>query len=104
MPLSASLSAIRANGDRGSGSRNNPTVIDSERDIQNFDPWERLMQRLGMPVSDDTILRQLKRDATLAHRNTDIRVVGIDDWSWRRATSYGGPSWSISSAARLSTF
>jgi len=48
------------------------------------------MQRLGMPVSDDTILRQLKRDATIAHRSsTQIRVVGIDDWSWRRATSYG---------------
>lgn len=50
-------------------------------------PGERLMQRLGMPVSDDTILRQLKRDAAVAHRsNAEIRVVGIDDWSWRRAT------------------
>ncbi|MDF1600267.1 ISL3 family transposase [Mesorhizobium sp. YIM 152430] len=53
-------------------------------------PGERLMQRLGMPVSDDTILRQLKRDATVANRSsTEIRVVGIDDWSWRRATNYG---------------
>ena len=52
-------------------------------------PGERLMQRLGMPVSDDTILRQLKRDAVFAQRNSAIRVVGIDDWSWRRATSYG---------------
>lgn len=53
-------------------------------------PGERLMQRLGMPISDDTILRQLKRDAAIAHRsNTEVRVVGIDDWSWRRATSYG---------------
>lgn len=52
-------------------------------------PGERLMQRLGMPVSDDTILRQLKRDAVVAQRNSEIRVVGIDDWSWRRATSYG---------------
>ena len=53
-------------------------------------PGERLMERLGMPVSDDTILRQLKRDAAIAHRsNTEVRVVGIDDWSWRRATSYG---------------
>ncbi|OYX68329.1 MAG: transposase, partial [Rhizobiales bacterium 35-66-30] len=52
-------------------------------------PGERLMQRLGMPVSDDTILRQLKRDAGVAQRNSEIRVVGIDDWSWRRATSYG---------------
>lgn len=43
-------------------------------------PGERLMQRLGMPISDDTILRQLKRNAADAHRN---------DWSWRRATNYG---------------
>jgi transposase len=42
------------------------------------------MQRLGMPVSDDTILRQLKRDAACP-----IRVVGIDDWSWRRSWRYG---------------
>jgi hypothetical protein len=47
------------------------------------------MERLGMPFSDDTILRQLKRDAEVAQRNSEIRVVGIDDWSWRRATSYG---------------
>lgn len=33
------------------------------------------MQRLGMPVSDDTILRQLKRDAAVAQRNSEIRVV-----------------------------
>jgi len=52
-------------------------------------PGERLMQRLGMPVSDDTILRQLKRDAAIAQRASEIRVVGIDDWSWRRATRYG---------------
>ncbi|WP_246688803.1 transposase, partial [Mesorhizobium sp. M4B.F.Ca.ET.143.01.1.1] len=47
------------------------------------------MQRLGMPVSDDTILRQLKRDAAVTHRASEIRVIGIDDWSWRRATRYG---------------
>ena len=52
-------------------------------------PGERLMQRLDMPVSDDTILRQLKRGAAGAQSNSSIRVVGIDDWSWRRATSYG---------------
>jgi len=39
-------------------------------------PGERLMQRLGMPVSDDTILRQLKRDARVAHPNSEVRVVG----------------------------
>ena len=24
-----------------------------------------------------------------ARRSSELRVVGIDDWSWRRATSYG---------------
>ncbi len=50
---------------------------------------ERLMRRLGMPVSDDPILRQLKRDAALARCDATIRVVGIDDWSWRRSWRYG---------------
>jgi methylmalonyl-CoA mutase cobalamin-binding subunit len=36
---------------------------------------ERLLARLGMPVSDDTILRAVKRRAATA-RNP--RVVGID--------------------------
>ncbi len=52
-------------------------------------PGERLMRRLGMPVSDDTILRQLKRDAALVSWDATIRVVGIDDWSWRRSWRYG---------------
>lgn len=52
-------------------------------------PGERLMRRLGMPVCDDTILWQLKRDAAVAHSNSTIRVVGIDDWSWRRSWRYG---------------
>ncbi|WP_322883392.1 ISL3 family transposase (plasmid) [Sinorhizobium medicae] len=52
-------------------------------------PGERLMRRLGMPVSDDTILRQLKRDAALVSCDAPIRVVGIDDWSWRRSWRYG---------------
>lgn len=52
-------------------------------------PGERLMRRLDMPVCDDIILRQLKRDAAVAHSNSTIRVVGIDDWSWRRSWRYG---------------
>lgn len=52
-------------------------------------PGERLMRRLGIPVSDDTILRQLKRDAALVSWDATIRVVGIDDWSWRRSWRYG---------------
>ena len=47
------------------------------------------MHRLGMPVSDDTILRQLKRDNPASIQKDTIRVVGIDDWSWRHSSRYG---------------
>jgi hypothetical protein len=50
-------------------------------------PSERLINRLGMPVSDDTLLRHLKRGA--ARGASDVRVLGIDDWSWRKGKSYG---------------
>ena len=54
-------------------------------------PAERLMTRLGMPVSDDTILRHLKRHATASTGDLRpvLRVVGIDDWSWLKGCRYG---------------
>lgn len=52
-------------------------------------PGETLMHRLGMPVSDDTILRQLKRSNQASTQKDTIRVVGIDDWSWRHSSRYG---------------
>lgn len=45
------------------------------------------MHRLGIPVSDDTILRALKRD--IHAKIPQVRAVGIDDWSWRKSTRYG---------------
>jgi hypothetical protein len=48
-------------------------------------PGEQLMHRLRMPISDDTILRQLKRDIAASRQDNNIRVVGIDDWSWRQS-------------------
>ncbi|MCW8309383.1 transposase family protein [Acidiphilium sp. PA] len=51
-------------------------------------PAERLLGCFGMVVSDDTVLRCLKsRSATPSA--TALRVVGIDDWSWRRGQTYG---------------
>ena len=44
-------------------------------------PGERLMKRLGMPVSDDTILRHLKRQVARLRAKTTVRVAGIDDQS-----------------------
>ena len=50
-------------------------------------PAEQLMHRLRIPVSDDTILRALKRD--IHAKIPQVRAVGIDDWSWRKSTRYG---------------
>lgn len=44
-------------------------------------PGERLMRRLGMPISDDTILRHLKRNASRVDDEPAARIIGIDDWS-----------------------
>jgi transposase len=46
-------------------------------------PSERLMRRLGMPVSDTTILASLKRAAKVSMKNcvgAPTRVSGVDDW------------------------
>ena len=52
-------------------------------------PAERLMKRLGMPVSDDTILRHLKRQVARLRARTTVRVAGLDDRSWRKGRTYG---------------
>jgi len=52
-------------------------------------PGERLMKRIGMPTSDDTILRHLKRQAMKRRAEGSVRVVGIDDWAWRKGSTYG---------------
>ena len=45
-------------------------------------PAERLMHRLGMPISDDAILRHLKRG--VGDIDAVARIIGIHDWSWRK--------------------
>ncbi len=52
-------------------------------------PAERLMASLGLPQSDDTILRSLKRHAGARERAATVRVVGIDDWAWQKGLRYG---------------
>jgi transposase len=52
-------------------------------------PSERLMTRLGMPVSDTTILRDLKRSARSHAYPVHVRVARIDDWAWRKGMTYG---------------
>src|SRR5690606_6307374 len=47
----------------------------------------RLAQDLHIPVSPDTILRLCYRMELTPAPN--LRVVGIDDWAWRKGVRYG---------------
>jgi transposase len=51
-------------------------------------PGERLLARLGMAVSDDTILRAVKR-VDVHTGGVSLRVVGVDDWAWKKGQTYG---------------
>ncbi len=51
-------------------------------------PGERLLSRLGMGVSDDTILRAVKC-VDVDTGAVPLRVVGVDDWAWKKGQTYG---------------
>lgn len=48
----------------------------------------RLAERIGTPVSGATLLRLVRRGASAAS-STAPRVLGVDDWAWKRGQRYG---------------
>jgi transposase len=51
------------------------------------DPGARLSTRLAMPVSGDTLLRLIRAEPVTPVY--EARIIGIDDWAWRRGKRYG---------------
>jgi len=50
---------------------------------------ERLLRRLAMPASRDTVSRALKRRGARTESSGPLRIVGIDDWCWQKGDTYG---------------
>ena len=51
-------------------------------------PGERLLNRLGIESSDDTVLRRIKARRRGAIQPA-VRVLSVDDWAWRKKQRYG---------------
>ena len=71
-------------------SRRTMRLADSQRHIGlalGGEPGARLATRLAMPVSGDTLLRLIR--AIALEPPPPPRVIGIDEWAWRRGLSYG---------------
>jgi len=51
-------------------------------------PACRLLQRLGVSISRDTVLRRVKA-RNRGRREPKVRVLGVDDWAWRKRQHYG---------------
>ena len=50
-------------------------------------PAQALAERLLLPVSKDTFLRSVRAASRCTPEQ--LRVIGIDDWAWRRGRRYG---------------
>ena len=56
-------------------------------------PTERLIVRLGVTISDKTILRQIKTRASAYCSSHALRVVGVDDWAWKKEITTASSWW-----------
>jgi transposase len=51
-------------------------------------PGQRLLERLAVCVSDDTVIRRIKTRPANPAVST-VHHLGVDDWAWRKGQDYG---------------
>jgi transposase len=52
-------------------------------------PGQRLLARLSIATSDDTVLRRVRQKPAEELSALPIRNLGVDDWAWRKGQDYG---------------
>jgi transposase len=52
-------------------------------------PGQRILDRLSIVTSDDTVLRRTRQSPLQEVRGLPIRNLGVDDWAWRKGQDYG---------------
>jgi transposase len=52
-------------------------------------PGQRLLDRLSIATSDDTVLRRVRQEPLHEVCGLPIRNLGVDDWAWRKGQDYG---------------
>jgi len=52
-------------------------------------PAARLLERLAIRISDDSVRRYVIGDAPRRQEPEPVRHLGVDDWAWRKYQTYG---------------
>ena len=52
-------------------------------------PGQRLLERLSIATSDDTVLRRIRKKPVPELAALPVRNLGVDDWAWRKGQEYG---------------
>ncbi len=67
--------------------RENPIQCTDFAPVHTLEVLRQLARRIGLPVSNDTLLRLVKRCAQPV--SAEARVIGIDEWAKRKGHTYG---------------